>query len=146
MGADTTAVLVNFVFAARSSRLTIRDAVGTLEVVANQAYALTEDVIVDLVVWTCNLHWSRSSWSRGGSSGSLTAGGDSGGIASSKGIVTLLAGAVDVYVALILHGIVGDVADGGGLRVERHQQQREEEPSRSGGHLMSNYIISPTPS
>jgi hypothetical protein len=145
LGADASTVLVDLVLDAGGSGVAVSDAVGSVEVVADDADTLAEDVIIDLVEGTGDLYGCRSN-SGLGVGGSLSSGSDCGGIANSEGIISLLAIAVDVYVALILHRIVGEVAEGSSLRVERHQQQREEEPSRGGSHLLSNYIISPTPS
>lgn len=65
-----------------------------------------------------------------------------------EGCGALLAGANDVHESAAVFGIGGEAADGGALRVERDQQQGEEEPSRYRGHPNAylNYIISPSSS
>jgi hypothetical protein len=124
---NATTVLVDFVLTANSSGVRVRHASTALEVEPDEADALAQDVVVDLVVGTVDLNGGRSS--RRDVGGGLRAGGSGGGVADAKRAIALLAGAVDVYVGAVLLVVEGEAAGGGTLRVECDQQQREEEPS-----------------
>lgn len=114
-GADAAAVLVDLVASAGGDDVVVGDAVGALEVEADDANALAEDVVVDLVI-------GAGDGGGGGASGCLNVGG--GGVAGlhSRGrsvaeSAVLGALAVDVLIGLAL---VGVDRGGVGLRVERH--------------------------
>jgi hypothetical protein len=114
-GADAAAVLVDFVASANGDDVVVGDTVGALEVEADDANALAEDVVVDLVIGAGNGGGGRAG-------GGLNVGG--GGVAGLHGgggsvaeSAVLGALAVDVLIGLAL---VGVDRGGVGLRVERH--------------------------
>lgn len=55
MCADTTAILIDLILAASSIGYSISDAITTLEVITEDADALTEDIVIDLIVGTVDL-------------------------------------------------------------------------------------------
>lgn len=118
LSAGTAAVLVDLILPAGGSGDGIFDAVAAFEVVADDAHALAEDVVVDLIIGAGDLH--------GGGTGSLDnvyvvlrAGGDGAGRSITKGAAVLAATAVDVLVGLVLLGVVGAAGDGRALGADR---------------------------
>lgn len=112
--------------------------------VADDADALTEDVVVDLIIGAGDLDGGGSSSGRGvgGAGGSSS---DSRGGAVTKGVAALGSGPVGVLVGLVLQGVVGACGDGCGLRADGGDEQGYEEKAYVDPHPKSklnlNYII-----
>jgi hypothetical protein len=122
LGACTSTVLVDLVLSADCGRGSVGDAGTALEVVADEADALAENVVVYLIIGAGDLHGGRTS-GRGDVRAGLRASSDGGGRPVAKGVAALAAAAVDVLVGLVLLGVVGAAGDRRALGADRSDQQ-----------------------
>lgn len=122
LGAGAASILIDLVLSAGGGGDSIGNAVAAFEVISDETDALTEDVVVDLIIGTGDLDGRRTgSWD--GVCGRLRSSSHSVGRSVTKRVRALGASSIDVLVGLVLHGIVGAAGDWDALRAEDSDQQ-----------------------